>query len=225
MAASETQPPAGPGQGAAGAPAGGDDRTIHFHFDFLSPFGYFASLRVDGLAARHGRRCEWRPMLLGISVLKVMGLPPVADTPLKGAYIRRDAERYARRRGLEVARPFGAPQINPLLPARAVCWLREHSPALARPAAAALYDAHWRRDEDISDPDIAFAALAGAGADTDGVRAGLDSGEAAALLRAEVDASIAAGVFGSPTFRVGGELFWGVEKMETLEEWLAAGGW
>jgi len=201
------------------------ERVVHFHFDFLSPFGYFASLRINDLAAAHGYDCEWHPMLLGISVLKVMGLPPIADTPLKGAYIRHDAARYSRRHGLEFKRPLGSPQINPLLPARMVCWTRAHQPDLAAPLAQALYDAHWGRDLDISEPEVAMRAAADAGAPVDGIRQGLDSGEAASLLREEVDGSIELGVFGSPTFRVGGELFWGVEKMEVLDEWLRTGGW
>ena len=49
--------------------------------------------------------------------------------------------------------------------------------------------------------------------------------EAAALLRAMVDASLKAGVFGSPTVVVDGELFWGVDKLDQLERWLTRGGW
>ena len=66
---------------------------LHFYFDFISPFGYFASLRIEDLAARHGRSVEWHAMLLGVAVLKVMGLKSLLDTPLKGDYIRRDAKR------------------------------------------------------------------------------------------------------------------------------------
>ena len=57
---------------------------LQFHFDFISPYGYFASLRIEALAARHGRTVDWRAMLLGVSVMKVMGLKPLMDTPLKG---------------------------------------------------------------------------------------------------------------------------------------------
>ena len=48
---------------------------MDFYFDFISPFGYLASLRVDDLAQKYGPDCRWHSMLLGISVLKVMGLP------------------------------------------------------------------------------------------------------------------------------------------------------
>ena len=73
---------------------------LHIHLDFISPYGYFASLRVEALAARHGRTVAWHPMLLGVAVLKVMGLKPLMDTPLKGDYVDRDVRRYAREHGL-----------------------------------------------------------------------------------------------------------------------------
>ena len=69
---------------------------LQFHFDFISPYGYFASLRIEALAERHGRTVDWHTMLLGVSVLKVMGLKPLMDTPLKGAYTGRDVLRHAR---------------------------------------------------------------------------------------------------------------------------------
>jgi 2-hydroxychromene-2-carboxylate isomerase len=73
---------------------------LNFYFDFISPYGWFASRRVEEIAARHGRTVEWHAMLLGVSVLKVMGLKPLLDTPLKGDYARRDVRRYARKHGL-----------------------------------------------------------------------------------------------------------------------------
>jgi 2-hydroxychromene-2-carboxylate isomerase len=201
------------------------DRTVHFYFDFLSPFGYFGSLRIDDLAAAHGFQVEWHPMLLGISVMKVMGLPPIAELPLKGAYIRHDAARYARRHGIKIGKPAGSPQISPLVPARTVCWLKEHQPEMVKPLASAIYDAHWSRNADYSDVGTVMTMLKELGGDAEGAREGLESGEAAASLREEVDSSIAAGVFGSPTFRVGDELFFGVEKLEVLDDWLRTGGW
>ena len=71
-------------------------RPIEFYFDFISPFGYFAGLRIDDLARRHGREVEWTSMLVGVSVLKVMGIPAIVELPLKGPYVVNDAKRYAR---------------------------------------------------------------------------------------------------------------------------------
>lgn len=198
---------------------------LHFHFDFISPYGYFASLRIEELAARHGRTVEWHAMLLGVSVLKVMGLKPLMETPLKSDYVRRDVRRYIRRHGLAVARDVDAPMFGPLPAARAFHWVKRHQPELAAPLAHALYRAAWAEGRDLgSAADVAAVALP-AGIDAQALRLAIDGSEAAALLRSAVDASLKAGIFGSPTVVVDGEPFWGVDRLPDVDEWLARGGW
>ena len=198
---------------------------IEFHFDFISPFGFFASLRIDDMAARHGRETDWQSMLVGVSVLKVMGLKAIPATPLKGEYARRDAERYCRRHGLILAREFGATPANPLAAGRTFHWLKIRQPELHKPVAHALYAAYWLEGRDIGNLATVLDIAAGCGADRAALAAGHENGEASDLLRAAVDRSLAKGVFGSPFFIVDGEPFFGVEKMELMEEWMASGGW
>lgn len=199
--------------------------ALHFYFDFISPFGYFASLRVEDIARRHGRTVEWHAMLLGVSVLKVMGLKPLLDTPLKGDYIRRDAQRYMRRHGMVLKRDLDDPVMNPRAAGRAFHYVKQHRPALAAPLAHALYDAYWAEGKDLSTADAVAAVTLPAGLDADWLRTGIASDEAGALLRSAVDSSLKAGIFGSPTVVVDGEPFWGVDKLGLLEEWLDCGGW
>lgn len=200
-------------------------KRIDFFFDFISPFGFFASLRVDDLAARYGYAVDWSSMLVGVSVLKVMGLKPVPQTPLKGEYAKRDAERYCRRHGLTLGRPFGQPPANPVPAGRCFHWVKAHHPGREKDVARALYAAYWLEGRDIGDLDLALDITAGQGIDRAALADGFASGAAAELLRQAVDASLARGVFGSPFFLVGDEPFFGVEKMELLEEWLRDGGW
>lgn len=198
---------------------------LAFHFDFISPYGYFASLRIEELAAAHGRTVDWRPMLLGVSVLKVMGLKPLLDTPLKGDYIRRDVLRHARQHGIAIGRDLAAPVGNPLPAARAFYWIRQHRPELAGPVAHALYHAFWSEGRDLSTPEaVAAVALPGALAPAE-VAAAAASEEAAKLLRDAVAASLAAGIFGSPTIVVDGEPFWGADRLPDVDAWLRCGGW
>jgi 2-hydroxychromene-2-carboxylate isomerase len=198
---------------------------VHFYFDFISPFGYFASLRIEALAAQHGRTVEWHAMLLGVSVLKVMGLKPLLDTPLKGDYIRRDAKRYMRRHGLQLKRDVDAPVMDPRAAGRAFYWVKRHRPELAAQLAHAIYHAYWAEGRDLSTADSLVAIALPAGIDAAWLRAGIDSDDARQWLRDAVDASLKAGIFGSPTVVVDGEPFWGVETLDLLDEWLGAGGW
>ena len=198
---------------------------IAFYFDFISPYGYFASRQVEGLAARHGRTVDWRPMLLGVAVLKVMGLKPLLDTPLKGDYARRDVLRQARRLGIPLGRDLNASVGNPLPPARAFYWVKRHHPELAVPLAHALFHAFWAEGRDLSTPEAVAAIALPAGLEPAAVIEGATSDEAATLLRTAVAASIQAGIFGSPTLVVDGEPFWGSDRLRDVDEWLTCGGW
>lgn len=198
---------------------------LHFYFDFISPFGYLASLRIEDIARRHGRTVEWHAMLLGVSVMKVMGLKPLLETPLKGDYIRRDAKRYMRRHGMVLKRDLDDPVMDPRAAGRAFHYVKHYQPALAAPLAHALYDAYWAEGKDLSTADAIAAIPLPEGIDREWLRAGIASDEAGALMRSAVDASLKAGIFGSPTVVVDGEPFWGVEKLGLAEEWLGCGGW
>ncbi len=198
---------------------------IDFYFDFISPFGYFASLRVDELAARHGRETEWHSMLLGVSVLKVMGLKPLLDTPLKGEYIRRDFARYVRRHGLVLERRPGDPMMDPRPCGRAFHWAKRHLPGREKVLARALLAAYWVDGLDLGTSGAVAEAAAGAGFDGARLRDAIDGDESGVLLRAAVTASIERGVFGSPTVLIDGEMFWGVENFGLADEWLTKGGW
>ena len=91
---------------------------VEFWFDFISPYGYFASTRIEALALRYGRAVAWRPLLLGVTVLKVMGLKPLPETPLKQDYIAADLPRLARLLAVPFRR-HGLKGVNSLAAARA----------------------------------------------------------------------------------------------------------
>lgn len=199
---------------------------LRFHFDFISPYGFFASRDIEAIAARHGRTVQWHPMLLGVSVLKVMGLKPLLDTPVKGAYVRRDVLRHARKRNLVLGRDLDGPMPSPLAMGRAFCWVRKHHPDVAAEAAHAIYEAHWLRGLDLATGDeIVRDVKLPPAVDTAALQLAMAGDGPAALLRESVQASLDAGIFGSPTVVVDGEPFWGVDRLPEVDEWLARGGW
>ena len=198
---------------------------IDFYFDFLSAFGYFASLRIDDIAARHGRRVQWHCMLLGVSVMKVMGLKPLLDTPLKSDYVLRDAPRYMRRHDLNPIRKVSDPMMDPRPSARAFYWIKRHYPGQEQAFAKAVFESYWSQGNDLADSTQIVALAPALGIDPVMLERGLNSDEARTDLREYVSASIDRGVFGSPFMIVDGEPFWGCDRLEMLDEWLATGGW
>jgi 2-hydroxychromene-2-carboxylate isomerase len=197
---------------------------IGFYFDFSSPYGYLASEKIEALAARHGRGVDWHPILLGV-VFRQTGVVPLTEVPLKGDYSRRDMPRSAKFHGIDGFRMPSTFPIATQAPARIVLWLKNRDPALATTVTHALYRGFFRDDIDISNPDAASAIAAGCGADAATVRAAIDDPAVKDALRSETAQAIAAGVFGSPFIIVDGEPFWGVDRLDQVDRWLATGGW
>jgi 2-hydroxychromene-2-carboxylate isomerase len=198
------------------------NRAIDFYFDFSSPYGYLAACRIEALAAKYGRAVNWRPMLLGI-VFKQTGMAPLTQIPIKGEYVKRDFERSARFYGIA----FRMPPVFPIAsqaPARIVLWAKAREPALAAKLALALYEAYFRDGLDISNPDVAAEVAGKTGVDRAAARACIDDPAVKDLLKREVEMAIQAGVFGSPFVVVDGESFWGHDRFDQLERWLATGG-
>jgi 2-hydroxychromene-2-carboxylate isomerase len=196
--------------------------TIDFYFDFSSPYGYLASQKIEALAEKYGRAVNWHPVLLGV-VFKQTGMAPLTQIPVKGPYSTRDFLRSARFHGVE----FRMPPVFPIAsqaPSRIVLWASASEPAAGARVAQALYRAFFVDGLDISNPDIAAEVAGRAGVDAFAARAAIDDPAIKDALKREVDSALKAGVFGSPFVIVDGEPFWGLDRFDQLERWLATGG-
>jgi len=196
---------------------------IDFYFDFSSPYGYFASAKIDDLAAKHGRDVTWRPILLG-AVFKITGGQPLPTIPLKGSYSAHDLQRSARLFKMSFKMPTKFP-IGSTAPARAFYWLNDRDPAAARKLALALFRAYFAEDRDISNPEVTGNVAAKLGVDKVELAQALNEPAVKERLRSEVAAAIERGVFGSPYFIIDGEPFWGSDRLEQVDRWLESGGW
>ena len=194
---------------------------IVFHFDFSSPYGYIGSEKIEALAARHGRGVDWRPLLLG-AVFKVAGTAPLTSVPLKGDYSRRDIVRSARFHGVPLRMPSKFP-IATQAPARIVVWQRGRDAGTTPRLVKAIYRAYFVDGRDISDPEVAADVAGETGVERAAARAAIDDPVVKDALKRDVDAAIAAGVFGSPYIVVDGEPFWGVDRFDQIERWLERG--
>jgi len=198
--------------------------SIDFYFDFSSPYGYLASEKIEALAARHSRSVDWHPIMLGV-IFKQTGAAPLTMIPLKGDYSRRDMARSARFHGVAGFRMPSTFPIPSQAPARIVLWQKERDAVLAVDLIHALYRAFFVEDIDISAPDNAVAIAAKCGVDPAAARAAIDDPAVKDALKAENEKAIARGVFGSPFIVVDEEPFWGLDRLDQAERWLATGGW
>jgi 2-hydroxychromene-2-carboxylate isomerase len=196
---------------------------IDFYFEFSSPYGYIASQLVDEFAQRIGRPMKWRPMLLG-PVFKITGQPPLVEIPMKGAYSKHDFARSARLHKIAYNHPPKFP-IGTVAGLRAFYWLEDRDEKRAQSFAKDVYRAYFVEGRDISAVPTVIEVAKACGADSTALAAALEDPALKERAKREVDAAIAANVFGSPYFVVDGEPFWGVDRMPMMEQWIRTGGW
>jgi 2-hydroxychromene-2-carboxylate isomerase len=196
---------------------------IDFYFDFSSPYGYLASTKIDAIAARHKRSVNWRPHLLG-AAFKITNAQPFTNMPLRSDYALHDWPRFARLLNVK----FKLPEPFPFLAvaaSRAFYWLHGKDPELAKKFARAAYHAAFVDGHNISPADSVATIAEQIGVARGDTLAALNDPAVKDRLRQEVDAALARKVFGSPFIIVDGEPFWGADRLDQVDGWLASGGW
>ncbi len=189
-------------------------RRLILHFDFISPFGYLAWTQIHALAARHGAEVQPVPTLFAALLAEGKTKGP-AEIPAKRRYFFKDAFRTAHLLGVPIAMPPTHP-FNPLLALRVASLPMDED--THRRVITAIYDATWATGAGIETAAQVAAALDAAG--LPGAQLVERAPEAKDELRRATEDAIAHGVFGVPTMRVDGELFWGVESFGHLERFL-----
>ncbi len=201
--------------------------TIEFYYDYSSPYGYLGSERIEAIANKHDHKILWRPILLG-AVFKVTKQTPLTYAPLKGDYSIMDFARSAREHKLNYKHPSHFP-IGAVAASRATLWLREHDDAAVQAQTTAfvhaIFHAYFANDQDITDTAVLSTLAKSIGIDAQAMAAALAEPRVKDLLRHEVESAIEKGVFGSPMMMIGTEQFWGNDRLEQLDRWMATGGW
>lgn len=195
---------------------------IDFYFDFSSPYGYFASTRIDDLAAQYGRKVKWQPVLLGV-VFKTTGARPLSEIPVKGTYALHDFERTARFHGIEYRQPPVFP-IATQIAARATIWIRDTcGDEKAIEFAKAVYRCYFVDGIDIGQSENVVRTAALLGHDTERLSEEIAGTDIKDRLRKEVEQALQRGVFGSPFIIVDGESFWGFDRFDQINAFLRDG--
>lgn len=189
-------------------------KTVDFYFDYASPWAYVANelvtRKLPGVTIVH------RPIYLrGLETFS-QGVPYGSA---KLAYLTRDLQRCADYEGVPLTPPASFP-INGIHALRAA-YVALDSGGFDRFHRAAFRGA-WAEGRDISEPSVVAAILADAIGSTAAVA--LESMTAQAVkdrVRAATDEAVARGVFGTPTFFVNDEMFWGHDRMDYVGRALA----
>ncbi len=197
-------------------------RTVDVYFSLLSPWAYLGHRAFLEIAGRHGVTALWKPVMLGEVFAGTGGLPLPKRHPVRQRYRLVELQRWRARRGVDLVLqprhwPFDAAHAD-----RAVIAIAASG---ADPAEfiGRAFRAVWAEDRNLGDDAVLTELIDSAALDAGRILDAARGDEAGRAYAANRDAALTADVFGSPSYVLDGEVFWGQDRLDLLEEALASG--
>lgn len=196
--------------------------TIDYYTFPLSPFAYLAGVKLEEVAAKHGATITYRPFDL-MQVFAEHGTqPPGKRHPARQAYRLQELERVAAMNGLKInLKPAHWP-TDPKPACAAMIYAQEAGGGDMGKLTHGILRACWAEEKDISHASVIEGCLEEAGFDAGLAQRDLQS--AMSIYAHNTDDAMAANVFGAPTYVVGHQVFWGQDRLDYLDAYVAAHG-
>jgi 2-hydroxychromene-2-carboxylate isomerase len=197
---------------------------IEFFYAIGSRYSYLAAARLEQLARESGSEIEWLP-LNSVRLLDERGYSPfhhveVVRGQYSADYRERDARRWAELYGIPFHEPRGRVELDPELLALAAT--AGKLLGAGRALSVALFASVFHGQTPRVDRAECIRQAEGVGLSRAAFERSLDSDQTATALDATMLRAHVAGVFGVPTFIVGGEQFWGNDRLPLLARHLGA---
>jgi 2-hydroxychromene-2-carboxylate isomerase len=195
---------------------------VEFLFDFGSPNAYLCHKLIPAIEARSGAKFEYVPILLGGLFKLTNNRSPAeafAAIPNKRAYEHLEMQRFIDKHGLTRFKfnPFFP--VNTLKIMRGACAAQKLG-CLER-YVDVVYAAMWEDGKNMDDPAVIASTLTAGGLDAEKIFALSQDPEVKNVLLQNTQAAHDRGAFGSPSFLVGKELWFGKDRLRDVEEEVA----
>ncbi|MFH1342398.1 MAG: 2-hydroxychromene-2-carboxylate isomerase [Pseudomonadota bacterium] len=192
---------------------------VEFQFDFGSPNAYLAEKALPDIERRTGVKFEYVPVLLGGVFKATNNLSPfesLRGIKNKPEYQALETRRFIRRHHITTFKP------NPFFPVNTLMLMRGAVAArfegMFEPYFRAAFHHMWEEPKKMDDPEIFRSAFASSGIDIDRLIARAQQDDVKKKLIELTTDAVARGAFGSPTFFVGEEMFFGKDQLRDVEE-------
>jgi 2-hydroxychromene-2-carboxylate isomerase len=195
---------------------------IDYFFSLVSPWAYIGHRLFVDLARRHGVAIAYRPVALNEVFAETGGLPLAKRHPARQASRMVELQRWREKRGLKFHLrpkhwPFDANLAN--------CAVLAIAQAGGDPAgfAQSAFAAIWEQEDNLGDEAVLSRLLGETGFDAANILAAARSAETLDLYERNRLDAVALGAFGSPCYVLNGEVFWGQDRLELLDDALKSG--
>ena len=196
--------------------------TIEFFFDCSSPWTYLAFRNLLPLAERLNVAIDWRPVLVG-GIFNAVNTGVYAAredwNSAKNRYILKDVQDCARDIGVVMNFPPKIFPVNSVKAMRSCLWIAQDPVAQPKLLAfiEAVFAAYFTGQEDISKDEVLARLSTAVGIDADACLVGMTLPPIKDQLKANTDEAMRRGAFGSPTFFIGDDMYFGNDRLTLLE--------
>jgi len=198
--------------------------NVEFHFDFGSPNAFLSHLVIPDVERRTGAKFVYVPVLLG-GVFKLTNNRSPAESLAgirnKPEYQRLETARFVQRHGITRFAPNPFFPVNTLVLMRGAIAARQIG--VFERYVDEMYRHMWAEPKKLDDPDVLRAALVESQLDGDRILTLVQTQEVKDELLANTQRSVERGTFGSPTFFVGEEIYFGKDRLRDVEEAISGG--
>jgi 2-hydroxychromene-2-carboxylate isomerase len=197
-------------------------RPIDYYFSMASPWAYIGHRPFMEIAARHGASVNYKPIFLGRVFAQTGGLPLPQRHPARQRYRLVDLQRWREKRGLKFSLqpkfwPFDVNLIDRIIVA-IVAADKDPDPFMRRAMAGI-----WEEERDLADPLVIAELAEVTGLDSTSLLKSAQGTMTEAVYALNLENAVAADVFGSPAYVLEGEVFWGQDRLDLLDDALTSG--
>lgn len=197
-------------------------RTIDYYFSLASPWAYIGHAPFTAIAGRHGLAVNHKPIFLGRVFAETGGQPLPQRHPARQRYRMVELQRWREKRGLSFnLRPKFWPFEVALADRFVIAVMsagKDPDEFLRR-----AFKGIWEEDRNLADPLVIAELAEASGLDSTSLLKSAQGDMTEALYALNLENAVAQDVFGSPAYVLDGEVFWGQDRLELLDDALTSG--
>ncbi|KLK89944.1 DSBA oxidoreductase [Microvirga vignae] len=197
-------------------------RVIDYYFSLVSPWAYIGHAPFMDIVQRYGAEVNFKPVFLGRVFSETGGLPLPQRHPARQRYRLVELQRWREKRGLSFSItpkhwPFDVNLADRYV--IAITTTGKSPDAFLRRAFAAV----WEEERNLADPLVLTELAEQAGLDSSALMDIATGSTTEAIYALNLENAVAADVFGSPSYVLDGEVFWGQDRLDLLDDALSSG--
>ena len=185
-------------------------KKFEFYFDFASPYAFLAHKQIRKIENENQIKIEYKPILLG-GLLKLAGIKPIADVPVKGRHMIKDCKLWAEKYNID----FKFNSYFPIITLNLMrCTLVAEKKSFLQNFTNKVFDAIWKDGLNLNDKLILEKLLKNMDINPINFLNDASHEKIKNDLKNRTDDAFKKGIFGTPSFTINNKIFWGQDRLE-----------